>query len=88
MIEHCIAAFQLYNEEKLFRVYITDALKAIADNTTVFLVPGVGQIDCGTRILKRWIELEDNAKKEVKKEDPRSCGEIVEDMWKRIRGDG
>lgn len=29
MIEHCIAAFNNMQEEKIYRVYVTDALKAL-----------------------------------------------------------
>lgn len=33
VMDHCMSAFKYRQEEKLYRVYVTDALKAIADNT-------------------------------------------------------
>ena len=87
MIEHCIAAFQSENREKLFRMYVTDTLKVIAENTSKSAVPGVGVVDYGAVLTKRWIELaEDIQPKSEEKEDPRTCSEIAHDMWQRIRG--
>lgn len=34
VIEHCIAFFRRQQKEQMYRVYITDALKAIAENTS------------------------------------------------------
>ena len=70
---------QKERDEKLFRVYVTDALKLIAENTTHFLVPGVGPADYGSRIQQRWIELADH------KQDDRTGDEIAADI---IRGAG
>lgn len=42
MIEHCVSWLKKDSEEKAFRVYITDALKAIADNTGRAVKNGVG----------------------------------------------
>ncbi len=36
VIDHCISAFQKEQEEKAFRIYLTDALQAIAENTQRF----------------------------------------------------
>ena len=30
VIEHCISSFQKYHEEKAFRIYVTDLLRALA----------------------------------------------------------
>ena len=91
MIQHCIAAFELYSKEQLYRAYITDTLKAIADNTMQFIVPNVGAVEYGTKIQTRWIELErtipTREPEKEKVEDTRSCSEIANDMWTRIRGD-
>lgn len=36
MIEHCLAALEAAREEKRYRAYVTDALMAIAENTSRF----------------------------------------------------
>lgn len=33
MIQHCVAFFRRNQKEKAYRIYVTDALKAIAENT-------------------------------------------------------
>lgn len=35
-MEHCILTLRKENDEKVFRAYVTDALKAIAENTARF----------------------------------------------------
>lgn len=35
-MDHCISSFQKEQEEKAYRIYITDALQAIAENTQRF----------------------------------------------------
>ena len=36
VVEHCIAVFRKKAQEKIYRAYITDALKAISQNTAAF----------------------------------------------------
>ena len=40
VIDHCIAAFQKEQQEKAFNVYLTDALMAIANNTSALTNEG------------------------------------------------
>lgn len=70
-------------EDRLYRVYVTDALKAISENTTHF--QGAEEMfDYGASITMRWIDvLEPHEEKE--ETDDRSCEEIVHDMWDRMR---
>lgn len=49
VIEHCVSAFVKMQEDKAFRVYVTDALKAIADNTA-------RQVK-GATLSKRFVDL-------------------------------
>ena len=42
MIEHCVSWLKKDSEEKAYRAYITDALKAITDNTGRAVNNGVG----------------------------------------------
>lgn len=67
--------------------YVTDALKAIVENTSRAAVPGVGMVDVGVRLKERWYDIALEQKKEKKPvEDDRPCAEIAADMWSRIRG--
>jgi hypothetical protein len=83
VIEHCIFTLKSLREEKLYRVYVTDALMAIADNTT-HLVGTQGVVDYGKTIKERWIDIL-NPPPEIP-EDNRPSEEIASDIWKRIRG--
>lgn len=84
MIEHCISSLKSNNEEKSFKIYISDALMAIAENTT-HLVGNQGVVDYGKTIKTRWIELTDKPPKE-EPEDNRPSEDIAVDIWERIRG--
>lgn len=96
VIDHCVAAFLRMRKkeakETLYKAYLTDALKLIAENTSHYLVPGLGAFDYGSTMSKRWIEMElpeENKKRTTPRaeEDPRSCTEFAADVWKRIRGE-
>ena len=71
-------------EEKSFKVYVTDALMAIAENTT-HLAGHQGIIDYGRVINQRWYDMINPSIKE-EPEDHRSSEEIAADIWSRIRG--
>lgn len=82
MIEHCTSVYLKRNEERLYRVYVTDALKAIADNTTHYL--GANEmIDYGSSLSLRWIDALEPQKEA--EEDNRTCEEIVHGIWDRMR---
>ena len=83
VIEHCISALKLLREEKSFKIYVTDALMAIADNTT-HLVGSQGVVDYGKTINQRWIDVINPPPKVP--EDNRPSEEIAKDIWERIRG--
>ena len=85
MIDHCIAALNAELEEKYYRVYVTDALKAIVDNSARYLIPGVGEVDCGTHLTVRWQDM--ITPQEEVEDDPRTCQEIATGIWDRIRGE-
>ena len=84
MIEYCISALKSNNETKSYRVYVTDALMAIAENSTHYA--GMqGMVDYGKTITKRWIDAL-TPPPEEEPEDNRSSEEIASDIWDRIRG--
>lgn len=85
MIEHCISTLKLNREKKLYQVYVTDALMAIADNTT-HLVGHSGVVDYGRTIKERWIDLMETSTKPEPPEDNRPSEQIASDIWERIRG--
>lgn len=72
-------------ENLTFCVYVTEALKVLTENTTHVAVPGIGMADYGASITKSWSSMLEPPKPEPPKDD-RPCGEIVRDMWTRIRG--
>lgn len=57
-------------EDRLFRVYLTDALKAVADNTAALYSKGVS-------IKKRYIEIIDDAKPTGPEEKPKETAEQI-----------
>lgn len=64
-------------------MYVSDALKSIAENTTHFLGMD-GIVDYGASLTMRWVDvLEPQEEAEV---DDRSCEEIVHGIWERING--
>lgn len=87
VIEHCISALKLNREEQSFKIYVTDALRAIADNTT-HLLSVKGVVDYGITIQSRWIDLlKQPHNTEVKEpEDTRTADEIATEIWNNIRG--
>ena len=81
IIEHCAAEINRSHHEKSYQIYVTDTLKAIAENTA-------RTVKNGATMTKRWIDVIEPPK--PIKEDNRSCEEIVGDIWARAfskRGD-
>ena len=72
MIDHCISAFLERQEEKIYKVYVTDTLSFIAQNTGHFVHEGVAP-------GKRWIEII-----EPKAEDKRTGDEVAMDVIEKL----
>lgn len=85
VIEHCVSTLKSNNEKKSFQVYVTDALMAIAENTT-HLVGSQGVVDYGRTITQRWIDVINPAPVVEQPEDNRPSEDIAADIWDRIRG--
>lgn len=89
VIEHCISALnydrERERERKSFEMYVTDALMAIAENTT-HLVGMDGVVDYGKSLQTRWIDMLDDTPIEPQETDDRPCEEIAQDIFARIRG--
>ena len=68
VVDYCISRYKHKQEEKQFRVYITDALMTIANN--------VANFGGGNKIVTRYIDLD-------KPQDTRTGNEIAVDVMKR-----
>lgn len=77
MIDHVASFFRREQEEKRYRAYVTDALKALTENTTHRLIPGVGEVSYGSYMTARWLQ------EAQKPEDTRSGDEIAEEIIRR-----
>lgn len=72
-------------EDKLFRIYVTDALMSITENTATHI--GLdGPVEYGVKMTSRWVEVIEGPKEEPPKDD-RPCAEIVSGIWERMRGE-
>ena len=67
-----------------FHVYLTDALKAIAENGANHFIPGYGFTESGVTMRTRWRDIVDDT---PVIEDTRTCAEIVSGIWSKIRGE-
>lgn len=90
-MECCAAAYRKKQEETLYRAYVTDALKAISENTTQIFIPGHGLEKAGANMTARWVELAKPAKEKPEpepEEDTRTAREIADDIWAHMKGGG
>ena len=76
VIEHVVASFRKNQEELRYKVYVTDALKTLTENTMRRLIPGVGTVEYGAYMQNRWY-----AKEEP--QDERSGDEIAEEIIRK-----
>lgn len=64
----------------MYRVYVTDALQIISENTAMAIQKG------GRYMAQRYADIAYTDRTE-QEEDPRTCKEIVTDMWRNLRGE-
>lgn len=74
VIDHCVSAFSKGQQEKLYRMYLTDALKVISENTAGG--------EHRSAMSKRWIDLAEPKKPE----ETRNADEIISDFKRRLNG--
>lgn len=88
VIDFCIAALKKKREELLYRVYITDCLKAIAENTAHY-VGTTGLVKAGMTMQSRYADLvldKQNAKgKASQKEKTQTADEVVETIKNKLK---
>lgn len=75
VMDHCISAFQKEQEEKAFKIYLSDAIMAIADNTARY----VG----GSKMASRFFDII-NIKKQPKQEE--TADEIILRIKEKVNG--
>ena len=84
MIEHCVAFFQKKQKDELYRIYITDSLKAIAET--------LGKTYGGSSPKYRYIEYfpVDESMAKMAKDETRTSQEIIgniKDKLSKMAGD-
>jgi hypothetical protein len=88
VIDFCIAALKKKREELLYRVYITDCLKAIAENTAHY-VGTTGLVKAGMTMQSRYADLvldKQNTKgKAPQKEKTQTADEVVETIKNKLK---
>ena len=78
------ARWELSQRDLTYRVYVTDCLQVLTENTTHFA--GIkGIVDYGKTIPARWYDMIHKDKQEENKED-RSVEEIAADIFDKICG--
>ena len=75
ILDHCLGAYMQELEEKQYRVYVTDGLKAVAENTAKFAG--------GTYLSRRWIEYID-ADQEHDPDEGRDGVEVAQERLERM----
>lgn len=81
------ARLEKYSRELAYRIFVTDSLKAVVENTH-YITTFDGIIPYGVSVKRRWIDIMNGVKpkeKEKPKEDTRTCEEVVSDIWKNAR---
>lgn len=69
MIDHCIKLYTIAQRQEIYKIYVSDALRIITENTAKFVGGGY--------IKKRYIEI---VEPKNNKQDNRSAQEIIDDV--------
>lgn len=76
VIDHCINQLKKTNEETALKVYITDALKAVVENTGRAVKGGV-------QMRSRFIDILNGATGEESQEDNEAKAEAIKETMKK-----
>ena len=79
-MRYVLARAKQESTTKMYRVYVTDALQIISENTAMVIQQG------GRYMAQRYADIV-YADRTEQEEDTRSCKEIVSDMWRNLRGE-
>ena len=85
VIDYCVSALSINQQEKMYRIYITDCLKYLTENTT-HLVGVNGVVDYGIKMTERWIDLREKKPQKVadNPNETKTTEEIVDGIWAKI----
>lgn len=78
MIDHCISLFKKRQQELLYKVYITDALKAISENTS--------RKDGGVCMQKRYADMINEFYEKAPAEEKTAEG-VIEKIRSKLKGE-
>lgn len=87
MFEHIAAAIRAEQKEMQYRAYITEALRILTENSSNYLVPGVGEVKFGSYMKATWIQLakeSEEASRKPQEDDTRTGDEIAADVITRL----
>ena len=80
VIEHCVSRLKKISEEEAYKVYITDALKAVSENTGRLVKEGVA-------MKSRFIDLiaDNKSAEDPDIDDNEKAREIISNMRKKLK---
>lgn len=85
VIDYCVSTLKKKNEEKLYRVYVTDALKAIVANTAHYVGPE-GLVEAGITMKMRYAELIQEQKvSPKKKKETRTADDVIATIKRKLK---
>lgn len=74
MVQHCISSIRKRTYERLYKAYVTDVMKAMAEM--------IASLGGGHLSLPRWYELDEKRGKPPKEE--RTADEIINDIFTKL----
>ena len=69
-------------DDTRYKNYLTEALRILTENTTHYLIPGVGNVNYGGYLKTPWIEAQKKSR-EKKTEEPADGDQIAIDLMRR-----
>lgn len=80
VIEHCVSRLKKISEEEAYKVYITDALKALSENTGRLVKEGVA-------MTSRFIDLiaDNKSAEDPDVDDNEKAREIISNIRKKLK---
>lgn len=80
VIDHCVSTFLRYRREQAYKSYVTNALKAITENTSRYATYN-GMVECGSRMSMTYDEIIGNT---VPQDDNRTAAEVIDNIKAKL----
>lgn len=77
ILDHCVNHLKKTSEETALKVYITDALKAVAENTGKFVKGGM-------TMRRRFVDVINNVPEESKEDSQKRADDIIARMKNKL----